>query len=136
LGEASRALYDELLRSTLEHRAATRLFVAPDGKLHLLPFDALLRLQSAAPRVVATVPSAGVLSLLRTRPTVHHRCAGNRRTSSASEQGDQEVILDEATPTRTRSARCLYTTSCHPRCVNSCACCTPTRVSCNERGTP
>ena len=50
-------------------RGARRLFVVPDGQLHLLPFDAVIAAsdQTAGGLSVAVVPSASVLALLRTK---------------------------------------------------------------------
>ena len=50
-------------------RGARRLFVVPDGQLHLLPFDAVIAAndQDAGGLSVAVVPSASVLALLRTK---------------------------------------------------------------------
>ena len=44
------------------------MFVVPDGRLHLLPFDSLLSMNTSPGRIVTTVPSANVFYLLRTRP--------------------------------------------------------------------
>jgi len=67
---ASRELYDALLGPVAEHwRGASRLFVVPDGQLHLLPFDTVIAAndQGAGRLSVAVVPSASVLALLRTK---------------------------------------------------------------------
>jgi len=50
----------------------TRLIVVPDGKLHLLPFDALINEKGdyvLRSHVVTYAPSATVLHLLKTQPT-------------------------------------------------------------------
>jgi CHAT domain-containing protein/tetratricopeptide (TPR) repeat protein len=65
--DTAKELYDLLLRPLAGWQTAHRLFIVPDGKLHLLPFDALLSLNAIQPRVVSTVPSGNVLFLLRTR---------------------------------------------------------------------
>jgi hypothetical protein len=51
-----------------EWRTAQRVLVVPDGRLHLLPFDALLTQNAivGAP-IVSTVPSANVFVQLRSR---------------------------------------------------------------------
>ena len=67
---ASRELYDALLAPVAPHwRGARRLFVVPDGQLHLLPFDAVIAAndQAAGGLSVAVAPSARVLALLRTK---------------------------------------------------------------------
>ena len=67
---ASRELYDALLGPVAAHwRGASRLFVVPDGQLHLLPFDTVIAAndQAAGGLSVAVVPSASVLALLRTK---------------------------------------------------------------------
>ena len=56
-----------MLRPVTTWRTARRVFVVPDGKLHLVPFDALMDSGEAGTRVVTTVPSANVFYLLRTR---------------------------------------------------------------------
>jgi len=61
-------LRDALLNPVAGWQTAQRLFVVPDGKLHVLPFDALLNQNSERPAIVSTVPSANVFVLLRTRP--------------------------------------------------------------------
>src|SRR5882672_1334574 len=67
---ASLELYDALLGPVAAHwRRASRLFVVPDGQLHLLPFDTVIAAndQGAGGLSVAVVPSASVLALLRTK---------------------------------------------------------------------
>jgi CHAT domain-containing protein len=67
---ASRELYDALLGPVAAHwRGASRLFVVPDGQLHLLPFDTVISAndQGAGGLSVAVEPSASVLALLRTK---------------------------------------------------------------------
>lgn len=69
-GATSRELYDALLAPVAANwRGARRLFVVPDGQLHLLPFDAVIAAndQTADGLSVAVAPSARVLTLLRTR---------------------------------------------------------------------
>ena len=69
-GAASRELYDVMLAPLARQwRGARRLFVVPDGQLHLLPFDAVIAAsdQTAGGLSVAVVPSASVLALLRTK---------------------------------------------------------------------
>jgi CHAT domain-containing protein len=61
------ALYDAVLRPVTTARTARRIFVVPDGRLHLVPFDALMHSSDARVPVVTTVPSANVFYLLRTR---------------------------------------------------------------------
>ena len=59
--------YDAILAPIPEAERARRLFVVPDGKLHLLAFDALLNQHGAKSRIVSIVPSANVFALLQTR---------------------------------------------------------------------
>jgi CHAT domain-containing protein len=59
-------LYDAILASIPESEAARRLFVVPDGKLHLLAFDALLDRHGPESRTVSVAPSANVFALLQT----------------------------------------------------------------------
>jgi CHAT domain-containing protein len=69
-GTASRELYDALLAPVSAHwRNARRLFVVPDGQLHLLPFDTVIAAndQDADGLAIAVAPSARVLALLRTK---------------------------------------------------------------------
>ena len=66
--QAATELYDAVVQPIAQWRTAKRVFVVPDGKLHLLPFDALLNTQTAPSPIVTMVPSANVLFLLRTRP--------------------------------------------------------------------
>lgn len=66
--QTAKDLHAALLEPIAEWQSAKRVFIVPDGKLHLLPFDAVLRLNAIQPRIVSTVPSASVLFLLRTRP--------------------------------------------------------------------
>jgi CHAT domain-containing protein len=69
-GAASRELYDAMLAPLApQWRGARRLFIVPDGQLHLLPFDALIAAsdQTAGGLSVAIAPSASVLALLRTK---------------------------------------------------------------------
>jgi CHAT domain-containing protein len=64
---ASDELHEAILDPIQETRTADRLFVVPDGKLHVLPFDALLNQHEPEAPIVSTVPSANVFALLRTR---------------------------------------------------------------------
>ena len=70
----SRELYKLLFAPVKEHLNKERLIIVPDGKLHLLPFDALID-EADEPllraHVVSYAPSATVLHLLResARPT-------------------------------------------------------------------
>jgi CHAT domain-containing protein len=64
---ASTDLYDAILASIPELETASRLFVVPDGKLHLLAFDALLDQHGRESRTVSVVPSANVFALLQTK---------------------------------------------------------------------
>lgn len=61
------ALYDALLKPVAGWQAAERLYLVPDGKLHLLPFDLLLGKRAGGSRIITTVPSANSFVLLRSR---------------------------------------------------------------------
>ena len=68
--EISRELHKLLLEPIAEHTGKHRLVIVPDGKLHLLPFDALIGADGRrvlASHVVSYAPSATVLKLLRER---------------------------------------------------------------------
>ena len=68
--EISRELHKLLLEPITEYTGKQRLVVVPDGKLHLLPFDALIGADGRhvlASHVVSYAPSATVLTLLRDR---------------------------------------------------------------------
>jgi CHAT domain-containing protein len=60
-------LRDAILQPIPDWQVAQRLVVVPDGKLHLLPFDALFDESARESRIVSTVPSANVFALLRSR---------------------------------------------------------------------
>jgi CHAT domain-containing protein len=69
--EPARELYSVLLEPVTKDIKARHLIVVPDGKLHLLPFDALIDRRGdyvLARTVVTYSPSATVLHLLRTQP--------------------------------------------------------------------
>jgi CHAT domain-containing protein len=59
-------LYDAVLRPVSAWQTARRVFIVPDGKLNLVPFDSLADSINVR-HVVTTVPSANVFFLLRTR---------------------------------------------------------------------
>ena len=66
---AAKELHEAILRPIGESQTARRLFVVPDGKLHLLAFDALSNQGGTEAQLISTVPSANVFVLLRTRRT-------------------------------------------------------------------
>lgn len=68
LAQAASRLYEAVVRPLAAWQTARRVFVVPDGKLHLLPFDTLLNTKSASAPTVSSVPSANVFFLLRSRP--------------------------------------------------------------------
>ena len=76
--ETSKHLFRELLETIPEAKAATRIIIAPDGALNLLPFEALrdnageYLLKS---RVISYVPSGTILDVLR-------RASKNERAAS------------------------------------------------------
>src|SRR5262245_19611444 len=91
------------------------MFVVPDGKLHLVPFDALLTLNSIADHIVTLVPSANVWYLLRTKPrrTVPERpllamgaipydrmFTGTPAVASANRSDDTRGLFDAAFPSK------------------------------------
>ena len=66
--ETSKRLFRELLEPIPEARTATRLIIAPDGALNLLPFEALRDNQGEyllKSRVISYVPSGTILDVLR-----------------------------------------------------------------------
>ena len=69
--ETGKRLYSILLGPIAECKRKKRLIVVPDGKLHLIPLDTLRDAKGQyllESHVVTTVPSATVLSLLRSAP--------------------------------------------------------------------
>jgi CHAT domain-containing protein/tetratricopeptide (TPR) repeat protein len=76
--ETSKHLFRELLETIPEAKTATRIIIAPDGVLNLLPFEALrddageYLLKS---RVISYVPSGTILDVLR-------RASKNKRAAS------------------------------------------------------
>lgn len=64
LSELRRALLDPVP----EWASATRVSAIPDGALHRLPFDVVMREPPAVNAVIQVMPSASVLALLRSRP--------------------------------------------------------------------
>lgn len=68
---SAKELYSVLLGSMLKDVQKSRLILVPDGKLHLLPFDALIDEKGGyvvASHVITYAPSVTVLYLLRTQP--------------------------------------------------------------------
>ncbi len=64
----SKQLFQSLVDSIPEAKTATRLIIAPDGVLNLLPFEALRDLQGEyllKSRVISYVPSGTILDVLR-----------------------------------------------------------------------
>ena len=69
--ESAKELHSILLGPLRTDVSKTRLIVVPDGKLHLLPFDALINEKGdyvLKSHVVTYAPSATVLHLLKTQP--------------------------------------------------------------------
>jgi len=65
---AGQQLFSMLLQPVIDQESQARLIVVPDGKLHLLPFDALKDLQGRyvlETHIVSYAPSGTVLNLLR-----------------------------------------------------------------------
>ena len=72
--ESSQKLYSLLLQPILGQTSKTRLIIVPDGKLNVLPFDALQDSQGRyvlASHIVTYAPSATVLHTIRTSPVPH-----------------------------------------------------------------
>ena len=67
LASTRSALSAAIVRPIAALSSAHRVFVVPDGPLHLVPFDVLFDTIGNDPRVLTTIPSASVLSLLRTK---------------------------------------------------------------------
>jgi CHAT domain-containing protein len=68
--EAAKQLYSMLLGTVPERLRKARLIVVPDGRLHLLPFEALLNAKGdyvLSRHIVTSAPSSTVLHLLRSR---------------------------------------------------------------------
>ena len=66
--EPAKQLYSFLIRSVPETSTATRLILAPDGVLNLLPFEALRDVQGQyllKSHVISYVPSGTILDMLR-----------------------------------------------------------------------
>lgn len=90
-------LFDELLAPIAEYQSNPSLIVIPDGQLHLLPFDALVRdgAYVIATHSVSVSPSATVLSLLRDREletnTDRYSYVGVAAWSESSE-ADQALV--------------------------------------------
>ncbi len=75
--ETSKRLFRELLEPIPETKTATRLIVAPDGTLNLLPFEALRDDQGEyllKSHVISYVPSGTILNVLR-RASKNERAA-------------------------------------------------------------
>lgn len=66
--QAAKELYEAVLQPVTQWQKAQRIFVVPDGRLHLLPFDSLFHVNATPAPIVTIVPSANVFYLLRTRP--------------------------------------------------------------------
>src|SRR5262249_52957678 len=70
--DIGRELFSILLERSLGLESKYRIIVVPDGKLHLLPFDALRDKQGRyvlETHVVSYAPSATVLHLIRSHPS-------------------------------------------------------------------
>ena len=65
LASSRTALSDAIVRPIAGVSTARRVFIVPDGALHLVPFDALFEATGNDPPILTTVPSASVLALLR-----------------------------------------------------------------------
>jgi CHAT domain-containing protein/tetratricopeptide (TPR) repeat protein len=69
--EVAKELYSMLLGPIRSQQRKPRLIIVPDGKLHLIPFDALVNENDKyvlMSNVVTYAPSSTVLHLLRSRP--------------------------------------------------------------------
>ena len=108
-------LRDALLSPVVSSRTARRLIIVPDGKLHLLPFDALLSENSERRAIVSTVPSANVFALLRNRPPAlasarlllgvggvpyDRMFAAAKATGGAMRSGEMRGLFDASFPTK------------------------------------
>jgi CHAT domain-containing protein len=67
LASSRNDLSDAIVRPVGALSSARRVFVVPDGRLHLVPFDVLFDASGNDPPVSTTIPSAGVLALLRSK---------------------------------------------------------------------
>lgn len=112
---AANDLYEALLKPIREVQTTQRLFIVPDGRLHLLPFDALLKQNAVDSHIVATVPSANVFALLRSRRPVarperallgvggvpyDRMFAAGKPTGAASRSDETRGLFDASYPTR------------------------------------
>ena len=107
-------LVDAILAPIPEVETARRLFVVPDGRLHLLAFDALLDPHGRESRTVSVVPSANVFALLQTkRPATrppralmgvggvpYDRMFSSGKSPAASRSGGMRGLFDVSYPTQ------------------------------------
>jgi CHAT domain-containing protein len=108
-------LRDAILQPIPEWQVAQRLVIVPDGKLHLLPFDALFEEAARQSRIVSTVPSANVFALLRSRRSrakpqrallavggvPYDRMFGSGKPASGNTRSDDtRGLFDASYPTR------------------------------------
>lgn len=114
LAEAAKALHDLLIHPVGESQSAKRLFIVPDGKLHLLPFDTLFASSLGRSPIVSTVPSASVFHLIRTRAPAPHaqkallavggvqydRLFGGKGTTGTTRSDEPRGLFDAAYPSQ------------------------------------
>ena len=113
---AAKELHEAVLMPIKEWRTAQRLLVVPDGRLHLLPFDALLTQNAiVGPPIVSTVPSANVFVQLRSRQPVakperallgiggvpyDRMFAAGKPAAGTTRSGETRGLLDASYPTK------------------------------------
>ncbi|MGH9163062.1 MAG: CHAT domain-containing protein [Vicinamibacteraceae bacterium] len=108
------ALADTVLKPVAGWQTAERLYVVPDGRLHLLPFQMLVTETAVKPPIVSSVPSANVFALLRSaRPTAtperafmgiggvpyDRMCASAKTGTGTSRSDETRGLFDAPYPT-------------------------------------
>lgn len=100
----SRELHRLLIAPLADHLEGRRLVIVPDGKLNLLPFEALVAEQETllATHVVSYAPSATVLHLLR-ESSGPHSDLPLLAVGDVRYEGPQETLLAAQTEVRERT---------------------------------
>jgi CHAT domain-containing protein len=105
--QSAKELYSVLLGSVAERRQRPRLIVVPDGKLHLVPFDALVDESGGyvlASQVVTYAPSATVLHLLRSQPESSAASVPLVAVGDVPYQGGDSLVASSGNAGRSKSA--------------------------------
>ncbi len=125
---SAKELYDAVLQPVAQWQTTKRMFVVPDGKLHLLPFDSLLTLNSAPAHIVTLVPSANVWYLLRTRP---RRTVPERPLLAVGGVPYDRMFAGTPTLRQAPSGRTKHVGCSTRRFRRSCPSCHPPRLRCS-----